>query len=403
MRGVILLLTGVLFAMLYLGISPTAMAPVVATINTPTLPINPLPPTRAPSPTSVPPAPAIPVMTEIAEPVNAPPPPATPTPVPPAPVPVDPGFAALRTELEGMVAGWYGDHAVSVLDLQSGQMISVNGTRPQQAACTIKIPILMAVAQDIAAGRYTAEAVAELVQSAMGPSNTPPARELLGIIGDGDIGAGIRRANAIMWDLGTSGSMMTHPPGYHWEEYGYAASHGITANLLTTDDLLLILGQLYQGTALPPQETAYTLWSMTIAPDWMNASFGNALPTGVELYHKVGQLSEPHNTWNDAGIVVFERDGQRYAYALAYLGSYGPGWQDAYAHAMSVSEATWRYFSSAPLPPLPTPVPQPAQAAPPVELIDRTSAASACASSLLPPRNSLGRQQYELCSGARSG
>jgi beta-lactamase class A len=389
MRGVILLLTGVLFATLYLGIPPAATAPVAAIINTPTMPINPMPPTRAPSPTNVPPAPAVPVLTEIAEPVSAPPPPPpTPmpaTPVPPAPAPADPGFMALRAELEGMVAGWYGDHAVSVLDLQSGQMISINGTRPQQAACTIKIPILMGVAQDIAAGRYTADAVAGLVQSAMGPSNTPPARELLGIIGGGDIGAGIRRANAIMWDLGASGSIMTHPPGYHWEEYGYAASHGITANLLTTDDLVLILGRLYQGTALPAQETAYTLWSMTIAPDWMNASFGSALPAGVEHYHKVGQLYEPHNTWNDAGIVVFERDGRRYAYALAYLGSYGASWQDAYAHAMSVSEATWRYFSSAPLPPpVPTPVPQPAQAAPPVELIDLTDAATAEASSLLP-------------------
>lgn len=393
MRNVILLLLiGVLFTIGYQGTTSSAIAPSNEMLLIPTLPI-PAPPTQAALPTGVPstppapPAPAVPIMTDVAAPVDQPAPPPTPvpptaippTPVPPAPVPADPAFDGLRDELHALVANWYGDNAVSVLDLQSGRMISINGARPQQAACTIKIPILMAVAQDIAAGRYTSADVDGLVQSAMGPSNTPPARELLGVIGGGDIGTGIQRANAIMWSLGAQNSIMTHPPGYHWEEYGYASSHGITDNLLTTDDLVLILGRLYRGEALSPRATEYMLWSMTIAPEWMDASFGSALPAGVELYHKVGQLYEPHNTWNDAGIVVFERDGQRYAYAIAYLGSNGWSWQDAYAHAMSVSEAAWRYFSTAPLAP---PVAQ--ATPPPLEPGDLTSQATASASSSLP-------------------
>ena len=51
--------------------------------------------------------------------------------------------------------------------------------------------------------------------------------------------------------------------------------------------------------------------------------------------------------WNDAGIVVFERDGQRYAYAIAYLGSYGASWQEAYTHESELATIVWRYFSAA--------------------------------------------------------
>jgi beta-lactamase class A len=268
-----------------------------------------------------------------------------PTPVADAPLP-DPAFEALQAELNNLVASWAGDNAVSVMDLQSQQTIAVNGARSQVAACTIKIPIMIAAAQDIEAGHYTAEDVAGLVEPMMGPSYIEPARELLDIIGGGDIGAGIRRVNQIMWDLGATGSIMTHPPGRYWEEYGYADSHGITDNLLTTDDLVLILGKLYRGEVLSPWATDYVLASMTIAPDWMDAALGSPLPPEAQLYHKVGQLYEPHNTWNDAGIVVFERNGQMYAYALAYLSSYGPSWQNAYDHATSVSESAWRYFST---------------------------------------------------------
>jgi beta-lactamase class A len=258
----------------------------------------------------------------------------------------DPAWDALRAELEGLVSSRSGDHAVSVTDLQTGRIISIHGARPQLAACTIKIGILMAVAQDLEAGRYSAEEIDALVHSAMGPSNTPPARELLAYAGGGDVGAGVRRVNEIMWGLGASGSILTHPPGYYGEEYGYAASHGAVDNLLTTNDLNLILVKLFRGEALSPAATSYVLWSMTLAPDWMNNSLGAPLPPEVYLFHKVGQLYGPHNTWDDAGIVVFERGGREYAYAISYLGSYGGSWQDAYALSQELSAAAWRNFEA---------------------------------------------------------
>ena len=91
---------------------------------------------------------------------------------------------------------------MSVLDLQTGRIVSVNGDRQQPAACTIKIFIMIAVAQDIEAGKYSADDVEGLVLSAMGPSNTPPAYELMRIAGGGDYRAGLRRVNDIMKQLG---------------------------------------------------------------------------------------------------------------------------------------------------------------------------------------------------------
>lgn len=304
--------------------------PRLITSNTP-LPVPELtsttPPTVEPTSTPEPTAPA-------AQP--------TPEPTPPPSA----GLEELRGQIAGLIDGWAGEHAVSVTDLQTGQTIAVNGASPKLAACTVKIVIMMAVAQDIEAGRYSEGDVTSLVQAAMGPSYTPPARELLQIVGDGDIGAGIRRVNEIMWSLGATKSILTHPPGYYWEEYGYATSHGTSENRLTTDDLNLILSKLYRGEALSPWATDYVLKSMTIAPDWMDVPLRSSLPAGAKLYHKIGQLYEPENAWNDAGIVVFERGGQRYAYAISYLGSYGATWQDSYTHATTLANLTWQHFSA---------------------------------------------------------
>lgn len=311
----------------------------------PGLPTNPrlitsATPLPAPQPTSTP----VPTV----EPTSAPEPttPAAPQPTPEPTLPPSARLEELRGQLASLIDGWAGEHAVSVTDLQTGQTIAVNGDSPKLAACTVKIALMMAVAQDIEAGRYSENEVASLVQAAMGPSYTPPARELLQIVGDGDIGAGIRRVNEIMWELGATKSILTHPPGYYWEEYGYASSHGTSENRLTTDDLNIILSKLYRGEALSPWATDYVLKSMTIAPDWMDVPLRSALPADTKLYHKIGQLYEPENAWNDAGIVVFERGGQRYAYVISYLGSYGATWQDSYTHETTLANLTWQHFSA---------------------------------------------------------
>ncbi len=256
-------------------------------------------------------------------------------------------YAALQSDLDQLVAGFGGLNAVTVVDLQTGRVVAVNGTREQYAACTVKIMFMIAVAQDIEAGLYTKDDVADLVWRAMGPSQVWPARELISIIGAGDVGRGIRRMNKIMWDLGATHSIVTHPPGYYWEEYGYLASHNIVENLATTDDMALILSKLYRGEILPPAGTEYVLWSMTLGHNaGLSGSLGNPLPWDVTLYQKMGQLDTYDGTWNDVGIAVFERGGREYAYAIAYLGSLA-GWRYHYNYGSQLSGVTWRAFDAA--------------------------------------------------------
>lgn len=259
-------------------------------------------------------------------------------------VAMEPGvdMAALRQQAEDLVNAYGGWNAVTITDLQTGQSLSINGDRAQPAACTIKIFILMAIAEDIAAGKYTAESVASLVYSAMGPSATPPARELIRIAGDGDIGAGINRIHDIMTRLGMTASIMRHPPGYHWEVYDL----GDGENLLTTDELNVALGKIYRRQALGSSATDYLLWSMTLATPFLDGSLGGPLPPEATLYHKIGLIGPDYNTWNDAGIVTFERDGRRYAYAISLLSSYTGSYHEGYLLGYQLSRVAWMAFSS---------------------------------------------------------
>lgn len=260
-----------------------------------------------------------------------------------------PDMGALEAQLRPMVESWGGWNAVSVTDLQTGRSISINGDRPQFAACTIKIFILVAVAQDIEAGRYSRESVYDLVLMAMGPSDTWPARELLRIVGGGDIGAGVHRVNELMWGMGATNSIMTHPPDFAGEEYGYADRYGISDNLLTTNDLNLMLGKIWRGevAGLGAVGRDYLLWSMTIAGPFHNASLGGPLPwEGVTFYHKIGLIYAPTETWNDAGIVVFNRNGQQYAYAISHLSSFSDGgWLTGHSNGYAAASVVWEAFS----------------------------------------------------------
>ena len=258
-----------------------------------------------------------------------------------------PDYEALRVELIDLLTAATGNNALTVLDLQTRDRISINGDRRQLAACTIKIPIMIAVAKDISAGKYSAADVEHLVLPAMGPSLTWPARELLRITGDGDVGAGVRRANTIMQSLGVRDSLMTHAPGYYGEEHGYLASHGEIENWLTSDDVARLLGAIWEGKGLTPGERNYVLWSLTLATPFLDSAFRGPLPTDVAAFHKIGVLYQPENTWNDAGIVVIERDGLEYAYVVALLSSQNTStYLDGYFLNSSINERVWQTFSA---------------------------------------------------------
>jgi hypothetical protein len=162
-----------------------------------------------------------------------------------------PEMLALQDRLAAAIGGYRGDYAVSVLDLQTGERIDVNGDTRQFAACTNKILIMIALAQDMARGLYAPEDVSGEVWGMMAPSDTPPARSLIQRIGGGDVGDGLRRLNEMAWNLGAEGILTTHPPGYYWEEYGYEEVLGETENWLTANGMNTVLAALYRGAPLP--------------------------------------------------------------------------------------------------------------------------------------------------------
>ena len=148
----------------------------------------------------------------------------------------------LRLELNDILSSWNGDYAVSVTDLQSGQSISVNGEVEQPAASTIKIFVAIAIAQQIDAGTIDQSDVDERMRLMMGESDNESSYELIDLLGDGDIVAGTAYINTVAQGLGTTGTILDSPPDHPEIDLGLAAD-----NLLTSDDLNMVLAKLYGG------------------------------------------------------------------------------------------------------------------------------------------------------------
>lgn len=250
-------------------------------------------------------------------------------------------FDGLQQQLSDLFGGWDGSYAVAVTDLQTGQSVSVNGSRQQESASTIKIYVALAVAQAIESGKLNEADVDSLVNDMMGPSDNEATYELLTAIGGGDVVAGVLQANDLMQQLGATQSVMDSPPDHPEVDLGLAWE-----NLITADDMNVALSKLYHGQALSPWATAYVLQKMTLPEDWQTASVGGPLPPGTTFYHKPGWLDDPDGAWNDAGIVAFQRDGQTVAYAITYLGSMTEE-SLAYDHGYAVSQLVWSYFDTA--------------------------------------------------------
>lgn len=250
-------------------------------------------------------------------------------------------LTGLEQQLNDLLGDWDGEYAVAITDLQTGQTISINGSRQQVSASTIKIYVLMAVAEDIESGALNQDDVDGLVDAMMAQSDNEATYELLTLIGGGDVVAGVMRSNDLMQQLGATQSVMDSPPDHPEIDLGLAWE-----NLITAVDTNLVLTKLYNGQALSSWATTYVLQKMTLPEDWQTASVGGPLPAGTTFHHKPGWLGDPDGAWNDAGIVTFNRNGRTIAYAISYLGSMTEE-SLAYDHGYDVSQLVWNYFDAA--------------------------------------------------------
>ncbi|MGA7669839.1 MAG: serine hydrolase [Nitrolancea sp.] len=251
-------------------------------------------------------------------------------------------FDGLRSELNDLLSSWNGNYAVSVTDVQTGQTISINGDVEEPAASTIKIFVALAIAQQIDAGAIELDDVDDQMRLMMAVSDNEAAYELIELLGNGDIVAGTAYINTVAQALGATGTILDSPPDHPEIDLGVAAD-----NLLTSNDLNMVLTKLYRGEILSPDGTDYVLELMNLPEDWQNGSVGGPLPDGATFYHKPGWLDDPYNTWNDAGIVVVKRNGESLAYAISYLSSFSDSEGQSYDNGYAVSQAVWDYFDAA--------------------------------------------------------
>jgi len=267
----------------------------------------------------------------------------------PAAPSLSPGMTRLAEDLEALVRSLEGpdrasvDIAVVVLDLQSGEAVAVDGDERHLAGCTIKFfPALKAV-YDVREGqREFDDTLDYLVQRTVRISNNADSHYLINLVG-------VPETNAFMTGVvGTSGSIITHAPGY----FGENALYGIEEeeNYLTAEDLVLAFAKLYRGELATPELTSHLLDVMT--QSWLTpAEYGVILfqtaPPEARVAHKIGYVGPPWNVWNDAGLVMIDRPEGTVAYVVAILTQSNQQYGDGPPTARQVAARVFQHFNEA--------------------------------------------------------
>ncbi len=288
------------------------------------------------------------------------PPPATPQ--PPAPLPpvvsppqgpefppivvdpqTDPALLALQERMRAAIDAYWvdGNFAVAITDLQTGQTLSVYGDRQQVAGCIWNLPVIIRTLQDVEAGKYPLSDVEATIRQTLWASDASAALRLYAKVGDGDHVLGVQRVLDMARELGMEDSVIDHPPAFG--EYSLGISE---PNLVTAENVNLLLAALYDEELLDEEWTAWLLEAMTHVKPGLN--YLTAHGTGGTVSHKNGFLPDG-STWvdNDAGIVRFERDGVEVAYAITFMSE---GVDTKYADiplGQQLSVMAWEHFDAA--------------------------------------------------------
>jgi beta-lactamase class A len=249
-------------------------------------------------------------------------------------------FLGLQESLRAQIAASGINAAVAVTDLQTGESINVNGDEPRLPGCTINFFVLLSVVMDLQDGLYSEADVGDLISRTVWSSNPVTARDLLRKTGSGDIGTGLAKINQLLDSLGLSTSTYDHPPAYPQESL-----HG-SVNILTANEMNRALVALYEARIVEPAWRDYLLNKMTGVKPGLQYLIPAGVGNGV-VSHKNGFFAD-YQGWvdNDAGIVVFDRGGRRYAYAISFFTEDVPSKYADIPLGQRVSSLVWQYFSS---------------------------------------------------------
>ena len=286
-------------------------------------------------------------------PTPAPTPTPTPTPDPLILEPVAPALGDLQQRMQQEVAAFQqrvgGNFAVAVTDLQTGETVHVNGDDGNRIpGCTLNFFVLLSVVQDLQAGLYPESDVGRLIAQTVWASDPGTAHRLLLVTGVGDGLAGLVKINDLLQnELGLRSALYDHPP---------AAGDVLTltpgrfqGNLISPLDFNRALTMLYRGELLDPEWTAYLIEKMS----HVKPGLSHLLPSGVTdpaaiVAHKNGFIDYvPYYVDNDVGLVIFERGGERYAYAMTFWSQDTPWVLSDLPLGQTLSRLAWEHFSAA--------------------------------------------------------
>jgi hypothetical protein len=264
--------------------------------------------------------------------------------LPPVREPVlDPALVALQERMQAAVDEYWvtGNFAVAVTDLQTGQAISVYGDRIQVAGCIWNLPVIIRTLQDVQAGRYPLSDVEATIRQTLWASDASAALRLYATVGDGDHVLGVRHVLDMARGRGLSDSIIDHPPAF--TDYNLGISE---PNLVTAEEVNVLLADLYEGRLLNDEWTGWLLDAMTRVKPGLN--YLTAYGTGGTVSHKNGFLPDGAS-WgdNDAGIVRFERNGQELAYAITFLSEGVPTKYADIPLGQKLSLMAWEHFDAA--------------------------------------------------------
>ena len=245
-------------------------------------------------------------------------------------------FLALRAVLEDSIATYYGDVAICVADLQTNEEICVNGNALHRTGCTINMFALFAAVEEFQAGRANPEEWADWIRIGIGHSSPPQVAVFLEGI-KGSLEEGVRRANELMQSWGMRDSLFDHVPGYPGPDW--------RPNVLTARETNMVLAKLYRGELFSADWTAYAMGRLLDIKPGLNYVLPGLLPAGVRVAHKIGYYADWDGwVYNDAGIVMVEREDSRFAYGISYLSQAMPSEYAAYSFGAQLSRTVYDWF-----------------------------------------------------------
>lgn len=231
---------------------------------------------------------------------------------------LSPALAAASASIQRELERYAGDVAFAVTDLVDGEHFGVNEGALHITGCTINMFVLYSVVKDMEAGGYAEDRdLWWLIRSGIGGSWPPNARRLVIKTGGGSLWNGLVKIDRLIREqFGLATTVYDHVPGYYREASLYR-SHDLT----TARDIDSTLARLYRGELFSKPWTDYTLNKLSE----INANLNNVIPSllpkdGVRVAHKIGFVGHSGlSVYNDAGIVMVQRNGSQYAYTVTFL------------------------------------------------------------------------------------